>query len=153
MCKKAVNTPVYWLRALYVRLTELHRSLPAQREMKATSMWSTHGVGNQNSDDSRALLAGHVVGIVDNANRRAAGERTRGDPWVSPHQAQDASTHVVAVLRSEDVGLLSSRCHCTTMLECRHGPAGSARAWRGSRTRGTRAYPIRWMICSVSSRV
>ena len=46
--------------------------------------------------------------IVLGTNRRGASERTRGDPWISPRQVQDASTHVVAVLRSKHVGLLSA---------------------------------------------
>ncbi len=48
--------------------------------------------------------------VVPSAKGCGAGERTGCDPWVGPRQFEDAMTHVVAVLRSEHFGLLSSHC-------------------------------------------
>ena len=71
------------------------------------------GVGGEAVGDPEGNV--DVGPLVLGTHRRGAGERTRCDPWVGPRQFQDAITHVVAVLRSEHMGLLSSRCSDTTI--------------------------------------
>src|SRR5690348_5211168 len=55
---------------------------------------------------------GHVdVGpLIPAAKRHRAGECSRCDPWIGPRQFENALAHMIAVLCSEHVSLLSSYC-------------------------------------------